>query len=238
MNLQSFSDAIAGILAAEEIDQVARFIHQASAALGFATFNISYYKSRVEDFMTQPDISSWSSSDVDSYVDSGFLGRDPLLHYVKGNKAPLFWNQDFIRRSQVHDYADMIVERNILGGATVPLPAPRGKFSAITFLSLQALPAAPSQCAELAKVIGHVSLAKLSQFDNLSLERPSQAGKLKQLTGKQIEVLKWLSTGKTNHEIAGIMGLPRRQIDYHVSEILQKLGVATRVQAATIYATR
>lgn len=34
------------------------------------------------------------------------------------------------------------------------------------------------------------------------------------------------------------MGLPRRQIDYHVSEILQKLGVATRVQAATIYATR
>jgi LuxR family transcriptional regulator len=54
------------------------------------------------------------------------------------------------------------------------------------------------------------------------------------LTDKQIEIVKWIREGKSNTDIATIMNLPVRTIRYHVSEIIRKLGVATRAQAACI----
>jgi DNA-binding CsgD family transcriptional regulator len=57
------------------------------------------------------------------------------------------------------------------------------------------------------------------------------------LTDKQIEIVKWIREGKSNNDIATILSLPVRTIRYHVSEIIRKLGVATRAQAA-VSATR
>lgn len=42
--------------------------------------------------------------------------------------------------------------------------------------------------------------------------------------------------GKSNAEIAIILGQTKRGVDYHISEITRKLGVTSRVQAIVIYA--
>lgn len=57
------------------------------------------------------------------------------------------------------------------------------------------------------------------------------------LTPRELEVLEYLATGKTNKEIAADLFISERTVDRHVSNILAKLDVASRA-AATAFAYR
>lgn len=54
------------------------------------------------------------------------------------------------------------------------------------------------------------------------------------LTTREGEVLSWLSKGKTNRDIAQILGLSPRTVDKHLEQIYSKLGVENRTAAAAI----
>jgi DNA-binding CsgD family transcriptional regulator/tetratricopeptide (TPR) repeat protein len=53
-----------------------------------------------------------------------------------------------------------------------------------------------------------------------------------QLTTRQVQILGLLAEGRTNAEIAARLVVSVRTVDHHVSAVLQKLGVATRKEAA------
>jgi len=57
------------------------------------------------------------------------------------------------------------------------------------------------------------------------------------LTEREIEVLKLIANGRSNKEIAGDLTLSEKTVKTHVSNILKKLHVADRTQAA-LYAVR
>lgn len=67
---------------------------------------------------------------------------------------------------------------------------------------------------------------------------PSQPSLRKELglTAREAEVLSWLSRGKTNRDIAQILGLSPRTIDKHLEQIYAKLGVENRTSAAAVAA--
>jgi len=67
---------------------------------------------------------------------------------------------------------------------------------------------------------------------NLPAEFSSELG----LTTREGEVLSWLSKGKTNRDIAQILGLSPRTVDKHLEQIYAKLGVENRTAAAAIAA--
>jgi DNA-binding CsgD family transcriptional regulator len=54
------------------------------------------------------------------------------------------------------------------------------------------------------------------------------------LTDRELAVLKLLAQGKTNSEIGAALFISRKTASVHVTNILRKLDVATRVQAATV----
>ena len=54
------------------------------------------------------------------------------------------------------------------------------------------------------------------------------------LTLRETEVLLWLTKGKTNVEIASILGMSKRTVEKHMEHIFTKLGVETRGAAAAI----
>ncbi len=62
----------------------------------------------------------------------------------------------------------------------------------------------------------------------------SEFGKQLGLTSREGEVLSWLSKGKTNRDIAQILGLSPRTVDKHLEQIYAKLGVENRTAAAAI----
>ena len=57
------------------------------------------------------------------------------------------------------------------------------------------------------------------------------------LTDREVEVLTWSARGKTSGDIASILGLAKRTVDFHVDNARAKLGVATRIEAAVKAAT-
>lgn len=54
------------------------------------------------------------------------------------------------------------------------------------------------------------------------------------LTPRETEVLSWLSKGKTNRDIADILGMSPRTVNKHLEHIFEKLGVETRTAAAAL----
>ncbi|MFY9839892.1 MAG: response regulator transcription factor [Xanthobacteraceae bacterium] len=52
------------------------------------------------------------------------------------------------------------------------------------------------------------------------------------LNDREVEVLTWVARGKTSAEIAQILGLTKRTIDFHTDNARNKLGAATRTEAA------
>jgi DNA-binding response OmpR family regulator len=61
--------------------------------------------------------------------------------------------------------------------------------------------------------------------------------KLVELNDREVETLTWAARGKTSAEIAQILGLSKRTVDFHIDNARAKLGAATRVEAAIKAAT-
>jgi len=55
--------------------------------------------------------------------------------------------------------------------------------------------------------------------------------KLAKLNDREVEVLTWVARGKTSSEIAQIVGLTKRTVDFHIDNARTKLGAATRTEA-------
>jgi DNA-binding response OmpR family regulator len=51
------------------------------------------------------------------------------------------------------------------------------------------------------------------------------------LNDREVEVLTWVARGKTSAEIAQIIGLTNRTVDFHTDNARGKLGAATRTEA-------
>jgi DNA-binding NarL/FixJ family response regulator len=54
------------------------------------------------------------------------------------------------------------------------------------------------------------------------------------LTARESEVLALVATGQTNRQIAAVLVISEKTAAVHVSNILQKLGVRRRVEAAVL----
>ncbi len=65
---------------------------------------------------------------------------------------------------------------------------------------------------------------------------PAEFSKELGLTTREGEVLSWLSKGKSNRDIAQILGLSPRTVDKHLEQIYAKLGVENRTAAAAVAA--
>jgi DNA-binding CsgD family transcriptional regulator len=73
--------------------------------------------------------------------------------------------------------------------------------------------------------MGHFSQHRLRALATESLRHHG-------LTDRETEVLAWVAQGKTNYEVAKILGGSPRTVQKHLEHIFQKLGVETRTAAA------
>jgi DNA-binding CsgD family transcriptional regulator len=63
-------------------------------------------------------------------------------------------------------------------------------------------------------------------------------GSRRALTGRELEVLRFVGFGKTNREIASILGISQRTVQHHVAHAYDKVGVYSRAGAALWLAER
>jgi DNA-binding NarL/FixJ family response regulator len=77
----------------------------------------------------------------------------------------------------------------------------------------------------------------LGRIRSEAVAQPQHPNRMDQLSSRERQVLSLIATGRGNPEIAGELNISPRTVKNHVSSILTKLGVPSRVQAA-VYAVR
>ena len=82
------------------------------------------------------------------------------------------------------------------------------------------------------EVLGTIINARLA-----GVARSELWPKLVQLNDREVETLTWVARGKTSAEIAQILGLTKRTVDFHIDNARIKLDAATRTQAVIKAAT-
>jgi DNA-binding CsgD family transcriptional regulator len=77
-------------------------------------------------------------------------------------------------------------------------------------------------CSNARLVSAHRSAAKAAGLGDFGLTR------------RESDVAQWVASGKTNAEIARILGSSARTVEKHVERVLEKLGVENRTAAALL----
>jgi DNA-binding CsgD family transcriptional regulator len=103
-------------------------------------------------------------------------------------------------------------------------------------------PHAPSTGLDRRRFRAGGGVSKMAEFEVLSLvfEERRSCGSLGtispsrvHLTNREKEVLTWVGRGKTSTEVAMILGLSPRTVNFHCSKAVARLDVTNRTQAVT-----
>ncbi|GCL63141.1 response regulator transcription factor [Pseudaquabacterium pictum] len=88
----------------------------------------------------------------------------------------------------------------------------------------------------VARRLGAVGLGEVMWL--LSLQAAGEAAPSRlataALTPRETEVLSWVAKGKTNRDVAEILGMSPRTVNKHLEHVFEKLGVETRAAAAAL----
>ncbi|MFK3974467.1 helix-turn-helix transcriptional regulator [Pseudomonas sp. NPDC087358] len=68
-------------------------------------------------------------------------------------------------------------------------------------------------------------------MEHLDLELNAENLSYKGLTSREVEVLKWSAEGKTAAEVAMILDLKSRTVNFHIGSAIRKIGVNNKTSA-------
>ncbi len=88
----------------------------------------------------------------------------------------------------------------------------------------------------LARRLGDVGMGEAMWLLSVQPAGAAQVSRLAtaSLTPRETEVLSWIAKGKTNRDVAEILGMSPRTVNKHLEHVFEKLGVETRAAAAAL----
>lgn len=234
--LELTSKAVFSLCNAGDKRELQIAVLDAVRSLGFDSFNLGCEKRTSREFMTDPTLTNWAYDDLVAYEKDGWSEADPLLDYAATGTDPLYWRTPIWKNGRDREYYEYIKHVGIFGGVTIPLQGSSERLGALTLLSF-ADREHDKDVLHAASIIGMVATSRAAAIGLMTGQAPGGNAQFGSLSALQREVLKWVAHGKSNAEIALIVGQSKRSIDYHLVEILRKLEVGSRAQAAAIYAS-
>lgn len=166
---------------------------------------------------------------------------NPVLSRWWETRAPVAINFDDCSDSWPQVMAERAIKfdaRNLLGHGQIDVG---GGF--VTYFSFHRIPErlGHKQSLLLARIMPNLYAAFARAhppFESAAIVKRLNDVTDAELTPRQIEILEWLRQGKTNWEIAVILGMSVDNVKYHVKQITRKLQVANRTQAVAKAASR
>jgi DNA-binding CsgD family transcriptional regulator len=130
-------------------------------------------------------------------------------------------------QERILDFLDLL---GVTGGITTPVRMPFGRVGSVTWFSYDPrfnLEKVLGEHEDSFLLLGHYFMDIVNRYDTLD----EAAGIMASLSRREIECLTWVALGKTDGEIAAIIGRSPSTARFHVDRAVDKLNAISRTQA-------
>jgi len=166
---------------------------------------------------------------ADRYNGRGYVFRDPVVERLRIDRTPFTWEDAYASSAHAHNVALIEGEARefgLQGGFVVPITLPDGSVAAISFGGADN-DFSPEDRSLL------VFLANCALGAILQRRRPLR-GSREDLSPRERECLLWAADGKTDGEIATILGISKPTVTKHILSAREKLGAVTKAHAIAV----
>lgn len=170
------------------------------------------------------------------YVDKDYASADPIIRDSYASRLPIRWTESYhlaTRSPQEHTMMSDDWENGIQRGLTVPLHGAGSEFGVLSLYSdltdhafLKSSDTNQHEIHIIAHYFHDAAQRKLRSKPNA----PNHVG----LTNRELEVLKWTADGKTAPEISSILNVSNSTVNFHIQNIIKKLGAQNKANATAI----
>jgi LuxR family quorum-sensing transcriptional regulator LasR len=165
------------------------------------------------------------------YIALRLNSHDPVSRQVHRRVSPLAWVLSDLSEGGSTDLADLVETHGFHCGVSVPIFGPAGLNGTMVVLSDRD----HWQEDRLEATLKDAALLAMRLADEVRSQAPATAER--KLTTREIECLRWMAAGKTSSEIATILNIAPRTVDFHAENSMRKLDCVSR-QHAVSYAVR
>lgn len=164
------------------------------------------------------------------YWQNGYFEVDPVFQSALQKPGTQHWGSIYQKTDspKQREFMATAKEFGLVDGVTTGSADPACRVA--TFCSFAASDSVDAaRYVPLVQYFGHyvhIALLRTAPPKAQSMDRC-----VKRLTLRELTILNWVKNGKTNWEIAQIMGVTERTIRFHVESIFSKLDVTSRSQA-------
>jgi LuxR family quorum-sensing system transcriptional regulator SolR len=216
------------LLNAESEDEVFKLVMQMTKSLGF---EFCAYGARMPLPISQPKtvlFNNYSSSWQKRYQERGYLEIDPTVQHALKSAIPLVWSDEVFKPSR--ELWEDARSHGLKVGWAQSSRDSSGCVGLLTFAR------GDEQLSSAELGVNQEKMVWIAQFVHAAMVRHLTAKMLPetqaQLTAREIEVLRWTAEGKTSNEIAQILSISERTANFHINNVLVKLGALNKTQAA------
>jgi LuxR family quorum-sensing system transcriptional regulator SolR len=222
-------DLFAGFEAASRKEQLTTQMGEAAAKLGFTYWA---YGAKPAEPSRPADVryeNAYPAGWSDHYQRQRYLAFDPTVSIATQRSAAVTWSE-----AKRHGSRQLWADASDFGlniGIAQPVWNRTGSFGLLT-LAREKTQISPRELSAIGPHLTWLASMFHARFSNLTLSEREDF----QLSSREIEILRWSAIGKTATEVAIIIGITTRTVNYHVANILSKMNVQNKIQA-TVRAT-
>ena len=155
---------------------------------------------------------------------------DPTVQHCARSVLPIVWTPQLFKTEQQQNVLQQASEYSLRSGASIPIHGINGEIAMVSVASdNKKLMSNPKHVGALLP-----SMQLLAAYVHESHSKVTAriaAINSPHLTPRELECLKWVADGKTAWETSRILKCSERTINFHVTNIVTKLGVSNRRHA-------
>jgi LuxR family quorum-sensing system transcriptional regulator SolR len=202
-----------------------------STAVKALEFDYYAYGVRIPSPVTKPAFSlksNYTNKWQVRYTDKNYIAIDPTVKHGLVSTRPLVWSN--IRRQEQPEFWEEASSHGLMSGWAQSSILSQGSIGMLTV--------AQEEKGSTTKHILHrqpllVWLHNIFKTAYSEIVLPDMFKCMYlELTSRETEMLKWCADGKTSDEIAIILDLKKRTVDFHIANAINKLNVTNKTAAA------
>jgi DNA-binding CsgD family transcriptional regulator len=174
----------------------------------------------------------WPRDWIEFYESNHFVEHDPLPVEARRHVSP-FWLSDILARLRLTAKQKQLFDAGVAYGwkdvFCVPIHGPGSMQGLVTLATRQALALGTAECAVL-EMMARAVWERCRTSEGYGMFDPDRV----QLSPREIECLQWAAAGKSDADIALLLGIKPATAHFHVEQAKRRLGVRTRVEAVAV----